>query len=133
VPADIASTRPDADRQPTRVAVGLRLFDIVRISDVDESVTVDFLVSQKWTDPRLAPLAGCRVALADIWSPDLGFVNAGRVFPSLPDHAQIGPDGEVSTIQRYNGSLSFPHALYRFPFDRHTIRISLVPVDDASD
>ncbi len=133
VPADIASTRPDADGPPTRVAVGLRLFDITKISDVNESVTVDFLVSQKWIDPRLAPLAGCRVALADVWSPALGFVNAGRVFPSLLERAHVGPNGDINAFQRYNGSLSFPHTLYRFPFDRHTIRISLIPVNDTSD
>ncbi len=133
VPPDIASTRPDAGGPPSRVAVGLRLLDITKISDVNESVTVDFLVSRKWTDPRLAALAGCRVALADIWSPALALVNSGRVFPSLPERAEVGPNGAIQTFQRYNGSLSFPHTLYEFPFDRHAVGISLVPVDGASD
>ena len=120
--------RPHEAGQPTNVAVGLFLVDVSAIDDVTQQFTSDFVVLQSWRDPRLKGLDGCEFALSQIWAPRLDFVNSGRAFPGFPPRATVRPEGAVRYMQRYRGSLSFPHHLDRFPFDKHVIRISMVPV-----
>jgi hypothetical protein len=120
--------RPHAGSAATRVAVGIYLVDITDIDDVKQQMTADFLVYQTWQDPRLIGLDGCHFDLDRVWSPTLDFVNSGRAFPGLPARATVGPEGMVRYVQRYRGSLSFPHRLDRFPFDAQMIGISMVPV-----
>jgi hypothetical protein len=120
--------RPDAGGAATKVEVGIFLADMMEIDDVKQQLTADFLVFATWRDQRLTGLEGCNLDLHQIWSPKLDFVNSGRVFPGMPERAIVGAGGTVRYVQRYRGSLSFPHRLDEFPFDEHIIDISLVPV-----
>jgi hypothetical protein len=120
--------RPLVASALTKVALGVLLIDVLEIDDVKQQFTVDFAVFQTWTDPRLKGLNGCRFDLKQVWSPELSFINSGRVFPEFPAHATVGPDDMVHYTQRYRGSLSFRHSLHDFPFDKHTIRVSMIPV-----
>lgn len=120
--------RPGAGGSATSVAVGIYLVDFTEIDDIKQQFTADFLVFASWKDPRLQELDGCHFDLKQVWSPGLDFVNSGRVFPGFPDRVAIGPDGAAQYVQRYRGSLSFPHRLDEFPFDKHTVGISMVPV-----
>jgi hypothetical protein len=133
VPEEALRDRPDADGPPTSVSVGVRLLDVSKIEDVDESVTLDLIVVQEWRDSRLASLVGCELEIAKIWIPDLTIRNSGRVFPLLPERAAIGPGGAVKYIQRYTGALAFPHHLAAFPFDAHHIGITLLSPEYSSD
>jgi gamma-aminobutyric acid receptor subunit beta len=128
-PSMKAGERPGDSSAPILVSVGLWLLDITEIDDVNQRVSADFLVYQSWVDSRLDGLAGCRLSLDQVWSPRLGFLNSGRVFSSFPDRVTIGDGGKLQYVQRYQGSLSFRHRLDTFPFDRHVLRISLVPVE----
>jgi hypothetical protein len=128
LPDMATNERPDPDGVPTLVTVGLDLVDLTRIDAIDQQMTVDFLVRQSWRDKRLEELAGCKAPLAGIWSPGLDFVNSGRAWLGLREEVRIEADGRVVYIQRHRGSLSFPHRLERFPFDRQTVRISMVAV-----
>jgi hypothetical protein len=119
---------PHAGGAATKVAIGVYLVDVTEIDDIKQHFTSDFLVFASWTDPRLEGLDGCHFDLKQVWSPALDFVNSGRVFPGFPDRATVGADGAVRYVQRYRGTLSFPHRLDEFPFDEHVIRISMVPV-----
>jgi hypothetical protein len=120
--------RPHERGEPTKVALGVFLVDITEIDDVKQRFTPDFAVFQTWKDPRLKGLNGCRFKLEQIWSPLFTFINSGQVVATFPDRAAVGPEGEVSYAQRYRGPLSFRHALHQFPFDKHTIRITMMPV-----
>jgi hypothetical protein len=120
--------RPHIGGAPTKVELGIILIDVTGIDDVKQQFSTDFAVFQKWTDPRLKGLDGCRFDLSQIWKPELALMNSGRVFPTLTSRADVGPEGVVRYIQRYRGSLSFRHALHDFPFDKHTIRIGMIPV-----
>ena len=122
------SERPNVAGEPTRVSLGLILVDVTEIDDVRQQFFSDFAVFQTWADPRLKELGGCRFDVSTIWSPELAFMNSGRILPALSARATVGPQGEVRYIQRYRGSLSFRHALHEFPFDKHTIRIGMIPV-----
>jgi hypothetical protein len=117
--------RPGAGGPPTEVSVGIRMIDLTEINDVSQTLTGDFAVRITWTDPRLAHLEGCEISLDDIWSPGLALINSGRVFPSRPREAGIGPGGSVTYLQRYYGTLATYHNLRDFPFDRQRFRISL--------
>ena len=123
--------RPNMGSGATKVAVGIFLIDITRIDDVNQQFTLDFVVFQTWKDPRLKGFDGCRFDLAQVWSPVFEFLNSGRVFPSLQPYARVGPEGTVTYPRRYRGSLSFPHGLHNFPFDKHTIRIAMIPPDQS--
>ena len=129
VPTMKSGERPGDGGPPTVISVGVWLMDVTEIDDVSQRVSADLLVYQSWVDSRLEGLVGCRFGLDQVWSPQLAFLNSGRVFPSVPDRVSVGSGGKVQYVQRYQGSLSFPHRLDDFPFDRHVIRISLVPVE----
>jgi len=118
--------RPDASGPPTNVAVSIFLIDIMEISDVTQTLTGDFALTQSWTDPRLVHFEGCEIALDKIWSPELVFLNTGRKITSRPMNASIGPDGQVKYVQRYYGKFATYHNLQDFPFDKQTFRISVV-------
>ena len=120
--------RPDAGGGATKVAVGIVLADLTEIDDVKQQFTVDFLMHETWRDPRLKGLKGCRFDLQQVWSPKLDFRNSGRVFPGFPPRVTVGPEGTAHYVQRYRGSLSFPHRLDEFPFDQHLIGIAVIPV-----
>jgi hypothetical protein len=102
--------RPRADGPPTEVAVGMYMIDLTAINDPDQTLTGDLGVLLTWTDPRLARLEGCEIPLDDVWSPQLVFLNSGRMFPSRPREVDIGPD------------------LADFPFEDQVFRASLMPV-----
>ena len=133
VPSLRTDIRPDADGPPTEVTIGVRMIDLMGIDDISQTLTGDFAVILGWTDPRLAALEGCEIALDDIWVPGLVVVNSGRKFPSLPLEAGIGPGGTVRYVQRYGGSFSTYHNLKDFPFDTQIFRIWLLSLDFAAD
>ena len=115
--------RPDPEGPPTKVSVGIRMFDLSEINDVKQTLSGDFVVRLTWTDPRLSGFAGCQVPLSKVWSPQLDFFNSGRLFKRLPDQVDIGPNGKVRCVQRYSGSLASYHNLKAFPFDAQKFRI----------
>jgi len=121
--------RPNADGEPVKVTVGVRMLDLMEINDVNQTLTADFGVAVSWVDPRLSRLEGCEVPLDKIWSPGLLFFNSGRKFATLPEKANIGPDGQVKYFQRYSGTFATYHNLNEFPFDKQTFRISLFPFE----
>ena len=121
--------RPGVGGPPTPVSVGMFMVDLTEISDPTQSLTGDFAVVLNWTDPRLAHLEGCEIALDDIWSPGLVFFNSGRLFTSRPREAGIGAGGSVIYAQRYFGTIASYHNLQDFPFDNQAFRISLLPFE----
>jgi hypothetical protein len=108
--------------------VGVRLVDLTDVDDVSQTLTGDFAVFQNWTDPRLAGMEGCEIPLDDVWTPGLRFINSGRLFTSLREAVNVGPEGAVQYLQRYYGSLATYHNLRQFPFDEQTFVVSLVPI-----
>lgn len=121
--------RPDPGGPPTKVSVGVRMFDLTEINDVKQTLTGDFIVRMTWTDPRLAEFAGCKVPLAAVWSPRIDFVNSGRRFPRFPDLVEIGAGGKVQYLQRYTGPMATYHNLKNFPFDAQEFRIWLASLE----
>jgi hypothetical protein len=125
-PSIRTDVRPNADGQPIKVTVGIYMIDLMEINDIKQTLTGDFAVTLEWVDPRLRQLEGCEIPIDDIWSPSLVFINSGRKFTSRPREVDIGPDGQVTYVQRYSGTFATYHNLSNFPFDKQTFRISLI-------
>jgi hypothetical protein len=121
--------RPNAGGQPINVTVGIHMIDLMKINDIDQTLTGDFGVVLSWVDPRLSRLEGCEVPIAEIWSPGLVFLNSGRKFTGRPKEVGVGPGGQVKYVQRYSGTFATYHSLSDFPFDKQTFRISLVSLE----
>jgi len=133
VPGMRTNQRPGGGGPPTAVSVGIRMADLTDIDDVSQTLTGDFAVILRWTDPRLAGLAGCEIPLDAIWTPGLRFDNSGRLFTSQAKAVDVGPEGAVLYLQRYYGSLATYHNLRQFPFDEQTFVISLVSLEYGED
>lgn len=118
--------RPGPANRPTQVTVGLRLLDVTEIEDTSQTITADFMVSQTWTDPRLAAFEGCQFKVDEVWTPNIDIMNSGRVFTRLRQQVEVLKSGRVRYVQRYRGALVFQYNARRFPFDRHDIVISLL-------
>ncbi len=125
--------RPDADGPPTKVTIGMHMVDLMGIDDISQTLAGDFAVVLNWTDPRLVHLQGCEILLQNIWEPEIGILNSGRKFPSLPKEAKIGAGGSVRYIQRYGGTFATYHNLRDFPFDKQHFQIWLIPFESPED
>ncbi|HSM13147.1 MAG TPA: hypothetical protein VLA66_03700, partial [Thermoanaerobaculia bacterium] len=120
VPAGWVGIRPEGEG-PTRVDVALFVNDVNEISDAQQRFTADLVFDVGWSDPRLAPHAGCSVARGSIWDPALVLVNRRALTATLPDRLTIGPGGRVRWFQRAYGDFSVPLDLRDFPFDRQEL------------
>jgi hypothetical protein len=126
VPGMRTNQRPGAGGAPTEVSVGIRMVDLTDIDDVSQTLTGDFAVFLRWTDPRLDGLEGCEIPLKYVWVPELRFVNSGRLFKGQAEAVAVETGGGVVYVQRYYGSLATYHNLRQFPFDEQTFVLTLV-------
>ena len=132
--ADIkANERPIQGGQPTAVAVGLRLFDVTEIEDINQTVAVDFMVTQEWSDQRMAAFEGCEYKLDQVWTPQIDVANTGRLFTRLQEKVEVLGNGLLRLAQRYSGKLIFDYDAHRFPFDTQEIVITLLSEEYTQD
>lgn len=128
--------RPDPEGVPTHVKIGVLVSDVLSVDDVGQAVTVDLLAIAEWHDPRLAPLAGCRVPKTSVWFPRTEILNSNalvRTHINLADRVEIGEGGAVRYVQRLHGPISTYHVLKRFPFDSHSFKLRVVAFDYPAD
>lgn len=121
--------RPDPAGVPTDVTVGAYVIDLRGIDDVDQTVSLDIALRMRWTDPRLAAWAGCRLPLTAVWYPMLSLRNSGRIFMRWPQTVSIEKGGRVTYLQRGAGTFSSYHALGSFPFDTQEIALRFFSLD----
>ncbi len=103
--------------------------DVTAINSVAQTFSANLMLILRWHDPKLrhAGPAAKQVALAEIWHPPLLIVNEiGETMRSLPEIAEVAPDGSVITRQRLIGTFTHSLDLRGFPFDRATFRVQLV-------
>lgn len=119
--------RPDRNGSATLITIGVRVVDILAIDDVDQTISLDMAVRMTWQDPRLAPLAGCKLETQDVWFPRLFLKNSGRVFSRWPETVAVDEGGQVTYLQRKSGTFASYHNLHNFPFDQQSISLWVVP------
>ena len=123
--------RPNADRGPTEISVGMWVADISSIDSAQQTFTAEIAVVLRWKDPRLAHTGNgvVRYPREQIWHPRVGIVNeTNSVSRKMPDSVEVEPDGTVTYRQLDVGAFTQPLRLQSFPFDRQTFRVQLVAV-----
>ena len=117
-------------QQKRDVEVRVYLIDIEGVDTVSQSFTANLIIVTRWKDPTLAHegLTSISVPLNNIWSPRIQIINQQKLAPTLPQSAEVHPDGLVVYRQRYWGSFSQPLDLTSFPFDSQSLKVILANV-----
>jgi len=120
--------RPEPLDEPTVVRLSIAVMDILKIDDLNQKIELDLMVYIGWTDPRLAPLSGCRVSDTAIWTPELQMLNSSDLKTQQAPQFRIGDNGVVEGRLRFQGSITSPRTMTNFPFDEHSIKIVVASV-----
>ena len=121
--------RPGGDAAPTRVSYATWIGDITQVDSVAQTFSASVVVMVRWHDPQLAHAGpgAKRFALDEIWHPRLLIVNETESADlTLPEAADVAPDGTAVYRQRVVGTFAQALNLRAFPFDHDTFRVRLV-------
>ena len=129
-PTDV---RPEPHSAATEITIGMRVFDITEINDVNQTISIDIAYRMSWSDPRLADKAGCKLSTSNVWFPSIIVTNSGRMFHRWPDVVTVTDGGVVKYTQRMSGTFSGYQNLKDFPFDHQEIALRIVPLDWSSE
>ncbi|MEX0322979.1 MAG: hypothetical protein AB3N63_12525 [Puniceicoccaceae bacterium] len=123
--------RPGAQGTPTPVDFSVYIIDVLDISDVERTVTVDYIWLMMWNDPRLADgnYEGIKnkldMTLDDIWHPHVSQVNLKSA--QINDRIlNVDSDGNVAYRVRQKDTFTVPLNLHRFPFDEQSISLKFM-------
>jgi len=128
----LVSERPNPSGVATLVTLGIYLFDIDEIDDVNQRFRVDMFMALAWHDPRLAVPEDERIGqnrafpLDEIWTPRGMIVNDRGLSAHLPRIADIDDLGNVVYRQRLSGELAVALQLEEFPFDTQLLPIEFI-------
>lgn len=128
-PLPPAPPRPGDNTGPTIVGYAVWIGDITRIDSAAQTFAASFVVALSWHDPKLAHSGpgAKQYALDDIWHPRILIGNeAEESTRSLPEIAEVAPDGTAVYRQRIVGAFSQSLSLRAFPFDSDTFRLTFV-------
>ena len=117
-------------QQEQEVEIRIFLIDIENVDTVGQSFTANLTVVTRWRDPGLTHKgpASISVSLDEIWYPKIQILNQQKIVLTLPNLAEVRPDGEVIRRQRIWGSFSQPLDLKTFPFDSQSLKVSFANV-----
>ena len=116
------------DALPIPVDVGIFVIDVSEVDDAAQTFRVDFHLSARWHDEQLADPDSTRIrrlALSDVWHPQLGIRNRRNVELLFPMEVEVDRDGNAHYRQRISGELSARLDLRDFPFDRQVLPIEV--------
>ena len=133
----LPALRPNASEGATEVRIGVRVLDLIQIDDVQQSMTLDFVVFAAWQDDNVASrLKGqprCLLSLHSIWNPGLMVAGERNLEAKLEEEVVVASDGGVTYLQRYIGSLRATANLRDFPTDSRTLTVQLVAPGESPD
>ncbi len=112
------------------------VLDVMGVDDPGQAIEVDLRATFSWTDPRLTGLEGCRYGIGEVWFPVIELANSSnlrRTFQRSRNQVRVGPEGQVSYLQRYTGTISTYHNLRSFPFDSQAFEINLASTETLPD
>lgn len=123
--AAVADDQSPPSGQPVEVSLGLYLLDVLSIDDSEQTVTIDFGLSARWVDKRLASKAGQTIPLKEAWAPNLQMMSNKNIRLTRPNVLHITEGGKVEYLQRYIGEIWHASDLSNFPLDNQTFSIQL--------
>jgi len=128
----LVAERPNPPGVATPVTLGIFLFDIDQVDDVNQRFGVDMFMAVTWNDPRLALPEDERndqkrsLPMNEIWTPRGMIVNDRGLSAQLPRIADIDDLGNVVYRQRLSGELAVALELREFPFDKQRLPIDFI-------
>lgn len=131
--------RPPNNGEPIIVEIGVFIFDIDDIDDVNQRFSVDMFIVGHWQDDRLALPETERKGLTrfmlldDVWTPRLLFLNQRGLTPQLREGVQIDDLGNVKFQNRFIGNLAANLEFQDFPFDVQRLPIDIVSYQYTTD
>ncbi|HJO94871.1 MAG TPA: hypothetical protein QF753_15845 [Victivallales bacterium] len=125
-----AYPQPINEQGITEIQVEVIVLDLEEVNSADQNFTANVYFLYQWHDKTLAHAGkeNTRKSINDIWHPSFQILNQQRIWETLDNVVEISPEGDVFYQQRVWGSFSQPLDLANFPFDVHTLHITIVPV-----
>ncbi len=123
----IDTSRPEPNIFPTDVLIKLYIIDINEIDAAKQLFTANIAFEAQWKDQRL--VSNNKITtynLADVWNPNLQFVNRQKVFKTYPDIVNVDQEGTAVYVQRFIGTFFQPLNLQKFPFDKQKIEFQII-------
>ncbi|KAI1298773.1 Glutamate-gated chloride channel alpha [Halotydeus destructor] len=135
-----AQLRPPGTGGPTVVNVSIKVLSIVAVTDLDQSITLDLVYTQSWTDSRLIlptgdyvlPLSLDSSFKSKLWLPNVFFKDTqssstmSGVFNPV---SEITVDAAMAIQFRSRMTLKFscPMDLFRYPQDNQVCHFDMLP------
>ena len=135
----LVNERPNPSGEATLITLGMFIFDIDEIDDVNQRFSIDMFTVVAWHDPRLALPEDERIGqnrtlpMDKIWTPRGLIVNDRGLSSQLPRIASIDDIGNVVYRQRLSGDLAVALELKEFPFDTQRLPIDFVSYQYSPD
>ena len=121
---------PVAEGAPTRVEIGLIIFDVSNIDEVHQEFIASVLYTIRWRDPRLADPDAPETRATDfnkIWWPQITISNRVNIDENMmPDIFRMDRDGNVFVMDRTLIVLTSSMDLHDFPYDKQQMSIDVL-------
>jgi hypothetical protein len=137
---------PLVDGEPVEVYVELFNVNINSIDERDETFEIDAFLYADWFDERQAfdmaegleqkvfqGEAAVEILKTSVWWPDFEIVDARGPRERLQTTLTIDYDGFVTYTERFRAYIVQPFFLEDFPFDEHTISLTIQPFYHTGD
>lgn len=127
--------RPDSESGPTKVMIASAVLNINEINASTQTMTANVYFVASWKDSRLSHQGPQKIIrpMKEIWNPSLAIVNRQSITATMPDVAEITPDGTVYYKQRIFGQFSQNLDFSDFPYDRQSFIIKIVSTGNSPD
>ena len=131
--------RPSINGEPVIVEIGVFVFDIDDIDDVNQRFSIDMFLVGRWQDHRLALPEVERkgqtrfMLLDDVWTPRILFLNQRGLKPQLREGVKVDDLGNVTFQNRLSGELAANLEFQDFPFDVQRLPIDIVSYQYTTD
>jgi hypothetical protein len=132
-PERFSITRPDPPGTPTLVGLAVLFQDVSALNDVDQTISADLYLVERWVDLRLAdPDRGdgsvdCAASLKPLWIPTVEPENLRARQRFYDDRFLVNAHGLVTMARRLLVQVAQPMDFTDFPLDRQTWKFTLWP------
>jgi hypothetical protein len=132
-PEHFSLTRPDPSGTPTVVGLAVLFQDVSALSDVDQTISADLYLVERWLDPRLADAnrgvgsVDCTASLKPMWMPAVEPENLRARQRFYDDRFLVNARGIVTMVRRLLVQVAQPMDFTEFPLDRQIWKFTVWP------
>jgi hypothetical protein len=132
-PDRFSLTRPDPPGTPTLVGLAVMFQDVSAVNDVDQTVSADLGLVERWRDPRLEDASrgegsvDCTASMKPFWMPAVEPENLRARQRFYDDRFLVNASGIVMMVRRLLVVVAQPMDFKEFPLDRHIWKFTVWP------